>query len=279
MTEFFLDADRIRAVTFANYVEIHQTLGSTNDRAKELAQESNIELPAIVVARHQTAGRGRGQNLWWSADGALTFSLLLEPNTAGICSIQWPQLSLAIAVAVCDALALEWDPLVKNGNSRPAVFSIKWPNDVLLEGKKVCGILIESPGGAGFSRNRVVIGIGINVNNRVDQLAVGHPLGSTLPNRDAVALCEVSNHTHDLQKLLESLVQALETRMKQLASQDPHLPRTWQHLDWLAKRNVAAYANGQWVNGFCLGMDVDGALLIESDSGRPRLYSGSVRAT
>ena len=106
MADAFLDADAIRAATFVRHVEIHDTLGSTNDRAAELARDPNVELPALVVARQQTAGRGRGDNTWWSADGALTFSVLLDTVAFGISASNWPQLSLATAVAVCDALCV-----------------------------------------------------------------------------------------------------------------------------------------------------------------------------
>jgi len=99
MPDAYLDADEIRASTFIRHVEIHETLGSTNDRAAELARDADIELPALVAARHQTAGRGRGSNTWWSDDGALTFSIILDPTAFGISAAKWPQLSLTTAVA------------------------------------------------------------------------------------------------------------------------------------------------------------------------------------
>jgi BirA family biotin operon repressor/biotin-[acetyl-CoA-carboxylase] ligase len=102
-----IDADQLRATTFVRHVEIHDTLGSTNDRAAELIGRADIELPALVIARHQTAGKGRGRNSWWSADGALTFSLVIDAATTGVTPASWPQLSLATAVAVCDALMHE----------------------------------------------------------------------------------------------------------------------------------------------------------------------------
>src|SRR5262245_49877980 len=90
----FLTPDELRARTFVRHVEIHDTIDSTNNRASELAGDPRLELPALVVARHQTAGRGRGKNKWWSADGALTFSLLIEPAAHGLAVSNWPQLSL-----------------------------------------------------------------------------------------------------------------------------------------------------------------------------------------
>jgi hypothetical protein len=99
MPEVYLDADEIRRTTFIRHVEIHDTLRSTNDRAAELARDPDIQLPALIAARQQTAGRGRGSNTWWSADGALTLSIVLDPAAFGIGMANWPQLSLATAVA------------------------------------------------------------------------------------------------------------------------------------------------------------------------------------
>jgi BirA family biotin operon repressor/biotin-[acetyl-CoA-carboxylase] ligase len=194
------DADQIRAATFVRHVEIHDTLGSTNDRAAELARESNIELPALIVARHQTAGRGRGRNSWWAADGALTFSVLLEPAAMGIRTESWPQLSLATAAAVRDALEHE---LLGGPQTR---LRIKAPNDVLLDGRKVSGILIDSPGGAPPAKNRVIIGIGINVNNS------WHTSPTEL-NAKGTALCDSSGRQHELAVVLIGVLRALEKRL------------------------------------------------------------------
>jgi hypothetical protein len=76
----FLNAEQIRAATFIRHVELHESLDSTNNRALELARDERAELPALVVARRQTAGRGRGERTWWAAEGALTFSVFLEPS-------------------------------------------------------------------------------------------------------------------------------------------------------------------------------------------------------
>ncbi len=136
MPDAFVDADQIRASTFIRHVEIHETLGSTNDRAVELACDPDIDLPALVIARLQTAGRGRGNNVWWSAEGALTFSVLLDPAAHGISTANWPQLSLATAAAVCNALALELNPKSEIPNPKSPRLAIKWPNDIMLDGRQ-----------------------------------------------------------------------------------------------------------------------------------------------
>jgi hypothetical protein len=88
---------------FVRHVEIHDEFPSTNDRAMQLTLFAALETPALIVARRQLAGRGRGGHSWWSSDGALTFSLVLEPAAWDIAVAQWPGLSLTAAVAVCDA--------------------------------------------------------------------------------------------------------------------------------------------------------------------------------
>jgi BirA family biotin operon repressor/biotin-[acetyl-CoA-carboxylase] ligase len=287
MPEPFLDGDRLRTETFVRHVEIHDTLGSTNDRAAELARRlSQHELPALVVARHQTAGRGRGEHTWWSADGALTFSLLIEPAAVGIGTARWPQLSLVTAVAVCDTIAAgDWGRKtgVPRGGARgtsirrppapsaqPLRIGIKWPNDVLLDGRKLCGILIESPGGAGPAKDRLVIGVGINANNSCRQAPAGAGL-------DAIALCDVTGQQCDLQALLAGTLNAFATRVVQLSRGNPALLQALRQLDLLTGQNVLVEAGTRRCEGQCAGIGEDGALVVNVAGLVERFHSGSVR--
>jgi BirA family biotin operon repressor/biotin-[acetyl-CoA-carboxylase] ligase len=257
----FLDSDALRSATFVRYVEVHDTLGSTNDRANELAKDASISLPALITARHQTAGRGRGRNAWWASDGALTFSVVLEPIHLGIATTNWPQLSLATAVAVCDAL----QPAVPVANC-----GIKWPNDVFIDGSKACGILIESPCGGAPAKDRLIIGIGINVNYswRTAPRAVG-PRGTSLS--------DVTGTQHDLQTILVRVLQAIQERLNQLAAGDPQLPEAWQLRCWLTEQRVDVNAGDRWITGVCAGIDHDGALMVGDMNGIHRVHSGTVR--
>jgi BirA family biotin operon repressor/biotin-[acetyl-CoA-carboxylase] ligase len=277
MAPAFLNADEIRQATFVRHIEIHDTLGSTNDRAAELTREPSVELPALVVARHQTAGRGRGQNKWWAAEGALTFSLLLEPAAIGITSANWPQLSLTTAVAVCDALQHElvgWAPPTnKNaqstsvGSAHPTL-GIKWPNDVMLEGRKVCGILIESPGGAAPAKDRVIIGVGINVNN-------SPALSSAVAG--GTALGDVTGRQHDLTTVLLRFLEALQKRLRQLSCDVAELTHAWENFDVLIGRIVHINAGTESLKGEFMGLADDGAAIIRTTAGERAIYSGTVR--
>lgn len=279
-----MDADEIRAATFVRTVEVHETLGSTNDRAAALARDLTVELPAFVATRQQTAGRGRGTNTWQSSDGALTFSLLVDPASLGISPAQWPRVSLAVAVAVCDGLAEDvgWSQPTANTNSTDLVggahptgplaarLAIKWPNDVMLDGAKVCGVLIESPGGIAPAKDRLIIGVGINVNNSCREMA-----RESRPNR--IALCDVSQRKHDLQEVLVAVIGAIELRLKQVGNDGPQLAQAWQEKCWLTEQAVEVQSGSKWVDGICLGIDGDGALLVENVFGVHRLFSGTVR--
>jgi BirA family transcriptional regulator, biotin operon repressor / biotin---[acetyl-CoA-carboxylase] ligase len=265
----FLSADEIRARTFVRHIELHDQLDSTNNRAIDLARDTNIGLPALIIARLQTAGRGRGNNKWRSADGALTFSLLLDPAAHSIAIANWPQLSLTTAVALCDAL----ESSCATGSASALIHaSIKWPNDVLVEGRKIAGILLESPGGATPANNRLIIGIGINVNN-----SWRNPPPDATAN--GIALCDIVDRKHDLQELLIALLDAIASRINQLASADNRLIRAWQRRNQLAGKNVTAENNGQITQGQCVEIAVDGALVIDTPRGRKRVVSGSIRPT
>jgi BirA family biotin operon repressor/biotin-[acetyl-CoA-carboxylase] ligase len=271
------DADFVRdcvlAQSFVRHVEIHDEIASTNDRAAELAPDVDLELPALIVAKMQTAGRGRGDHSWWSSPGALTFSLVLNPSTMGIAASDWPRLSLTTAVAVCDAIALELggkqdaQSIERSGSTRVA---LKWPNDIILDGAKIGGILIESRG-TGVAKDRLIVGIGINVNNswRSAPRSAG-PHG--------IALCDATFRKHELQSVLLRVLNALDSRLRQLAADDKSLPSTWSNLCWLTEQEVEVENRGQWTDGVCLGIAEDGALVVENVFGTHRFVSGSVRA-
>jgi BirA family biotin operon repressor/biotin-[acetyl-CoA-carboxylase] ligase len=172
-------------------------------------------------------------------------------------------------VAVCDAISPRLNPQSEIPNPQFRV-GIKWPNDVLARGRKVCGILIESPGGAAPAKDRLVIGIGINVNNswqRAPQDA----------GDDGVALTDLTGNEHDVTAVLKSVLAAIAVRIHQLRSGDPELTHSWQRLDLLAGMNVFVESAGRRIEGECREIADDGAILIATHFGQQRLYSGSVR--
>ncbi|MFX0061376.1 MAG: biotin--[acetyl-CoA-carboxylase] ligase [Candidatus Hermodarchaeota archaeon] len=135
-----------------------KTVSSTNDFAKSLILKG-AKSGTVIVSERQTKGRGRKKRSWESPKGGLWFSIILYPP---VLSENLPLLTLMSAIAVTEAI-LEFKVPVY----------IKWPNDLLINNKKVCGILSESitlPNNAkeGVKSLAVIIGIGVNVNNTLD---------------------------------------------------------------------------------------------------------------
>ena len=141
----------------------YSRLTSTNDVAKREAQRGARE-GTVIVAEEQTAGRGRIKRVWLSPRGSVALSIILYPKLAYLSSLIMVA-SLAVAHGIARVTGLK--------------SQIKWPNDVLVNGKKVCGILIESDV-KGSVVDYAVIGIGINVNLRLSEFPEISPTATSL---------------------------------------------------------------------------------------------------
>ena len=159
----------------------------------------------VVVAEYQTAGRGYGSNTWESERGKnLTFSVLLHPTEIPAdCQFR---ISEAVSVAICETLERWFRPLSPSDsspNSGEQVVTIKWPNDIYVGDKKICGILIENQ-----LRGRLIsdsiVGIGLNVNQTVFR--------SDAPN--PVSLAQLTGHEEDREALLQAFLQRLSATIK-----------------------------------------------------------------
>ncbi len=250
--------DRIVSETFVERVEHHHELQSTNSHALQLAKEEGNQLvTTLILAEKQTAGRGRGTNQWWSAAGALTFSLLLSGDEISVPAQQWPMISLAVGLAVSDAIS----EIVDKAN-----VGLKWPNDVYLQNRKVCGILIEAVHG---SPGYVVLGVGVNVNNSIDQ-------APTDLRDTAIALCDVVHDNVELVALLVRLLDRIAVRLRSLETNSDLLQRDWRDRCLLTGQTVSIDDGSRQVVGRCQGIDADGALLVKTADGHQRCLSGVV---
>lgn len=128
----------------------YETVGSTNDEAKKLARAGAAE-GTLVWAGEQTSGRGRRGRLWASPPGNLYLSLILRPAAPAAGAAQ---LGFVAALALADALA---------AHLHGRELRCKWPNDVLLDGRKIAGILLESETLGGAAVEFVILGIGVNL--------------------------------------------------------------------------------------------------------------------
>jgi BirA family biotin operon repressor/biotin-[acetyl-CoA-carboxylase] ligase len=230
-------------------VDVLAACGSTNTELLRRA-ESGAASGTVVVAESQTAGRGRMGRTWIAAPGAsLTFSLLwrFAPN-----SIPYG-LSLAVGVALAEAL---------EGLGLPDI-ALKWPNDLLREGRKLAGVLVELTPGAPHA---AVIGIGVNLR-----------LPPDMPDevRNLAAALDVDIAREELlARLLTSLHSVLSEFAADgfLAVRDRWLSRC-AHLD----RPVQILSEfSPPLSGRCVGVDVDGALLLETSVCVQRILSGDV---
>jgi BirA family biotin operon repressor/biotin-[acetyl-CoA-carboxylase] ligase len=249
------DLQRIRDETFVREIDFHWTIASTNSHAMQRAEQDTVTTPLLVLAQQQTAGRGRGQNRWWSSAGSLTFSLLLPLDRFP--AVRLPQISLTVGVAICEAL----QPL-----SPQADLALKWPNDVYLADKKLGGILIELPP---RRPPHAVIGVGINVNNALtdadEQLAAR-----------SVALCEVLRCPADMTDVLINCLQQIEAQLATLLERPEHLIALWRSYHLLPGRWLEIDAYGRRLQGICRDIDDDGALLIETSDGVQRCVGGVI---
>ena len=254
--------DQLIQHSFLRHVEFRAEVESTNNLALNMAADPDLATPLLVLAQRQTAGRGRGSNRWWSADGALTFSLILQEPIVPSSQQDWPRISLATAVALCAAVE-DFLPQTKLG--------VKWPNDVFVDGRKIAGILVEVPNAPNLPHRRVVVGIGLNVNNSWR----GAP--SELQETGA-AMCDLVGNVCDPQQILLAVLQQIEVALTQLVNGDKRLNSSWQSLSILDGRRVEVDLGQEVVQGECRGIDEEGALVVENATGTQRLFGGVIKS-
>ena len=236
----------------------HDELPSTNDEAMRLASEGAVAF-TVVAADTQSAGRGRNGRVWRSPPGGgLYASMILRPNLA---VGDLPLLTLLAGVAAAEAIR------AATGLSA----GLKWPNDVLVHGRKVAGILCEASLGAGAAGPIVVAGLGVNVNT----------LPQDLPERPlypASSLVAESGRLHDRDALLDAWIARSRHWIATLEAEGAApLVARWNELDALAGQPVSiAGAGGGTVAGLGRGVDATGALRIETEDGIVHAIVGDV---
>ena len=252
------DLVRINASSLVGRLDFHESLSSTSDRALELAAAGDQPLPLLVLAERQTGGRGRGTNRWWSGPGALTFSLVQEVPPERLAPERWPQLSLVAGLAVCETL----EELLPRAECR-----VKWPNDVFVNERKVCGILCESVPGW---RDRLVLGIGLNVNNSLA------PAPAEV-RQSATSLLDVDGSARDLTAVLLGLLDRLDQQWMNLAQQSfADLATEFRRRCLLSGRALTVLSGGRTLVGRCQGIDDAGQLLLQTETELHRVVAGTI---
>ncbi|GIX05411.1 MAG: biotin--[acetyl-CoA-carboxylase] ligase [Planctomycetaceae bacterium] len=227
-------------------VEWFAELDSTNDYALRRGREPALALPRLIWADRQTAGRGRGAHRWWAERGALTFSLIWAPSEHPLphhWPHRFPQLSLVAALAM--AYTLE-------AYVEPARIRLKWPNDVWLDGRKVCGLLLESlaeiPG-------RVVIGVGCNV-------AVSLAQAPADIRQQAIALAEIVHPCPSPATVLTEWCVHWQQLSRAWWAETLALPACWRPWCALHGHHIRVQQGNKVYEGRCLGLDPQGGLRL-----------------
>jgi BirA family biotin operon repressor/biotin-[acetyl-CoA-carboxylase] ligase len=237
-------------------IRYFDSVGSTNNEALAWATSGAKDL-SLVIADEQTEGRGRLDRKWFTSKGtALAFSLILRPTPAEK-SYLTRIVGLA-ALAIADAL-----------RTRGLVPQIKWPNDVLLNGRKVAGILVESVW-SGEEVDCVVIGIGMNV------------FRSAVPAEEvllfpATSLEESLGPEVQREKVLHDILAGIIALRPHLGS-DSFIASWDSALAFRGEQVQVEQEDGTWMTGRLLGLEPDGSLKLVDEGGQPRTVRfGDVR--
>jgi len=231
-------------------------IGSTNDAARQLAEDGAPE-GALVIADEQTAGRGRANRSWWAPPGtSLLMSLLLRPPIeSGRAQEVTMCLGLGALEGIADATGLE--------------AGLKWPNDLMWHGRKLGGMLAEMDT-RGAHLNWVVLGLGLNVNQRWD---------NTVPPEIAdvaISLAMASGRPVDRLALLAGILHRTELWYERwLAGVSPH--DAWSaRLETLGQK-VTVTLPDRILRGVAAGVSPQGALLLREDGGQVHtIWAGDV---
>ena len=223
-------------------IHYFREIGSTMDAARKLA-EAGAEQGTIVVAESQSRGRGRLRKEWLSPEGGIYFTIILRPK---ISPAYAPRMSLMASVAVASAIRRLFGLRAE----------LKWPNDVLIRGKKVCGILAEMNAELD-AVNFINLGIGINANTSVSQ-----------QEEKASSLKEQLGEEVSRKELFRSVLVELEERQGLLTTAD--LVEEWKSLSATLGRDVRILAPGEEITGKAVDIESSGALVIRAKDGSLR---------
>jgi BirA family biotin operon repressor/biotin-[acetyl-CoA-carboxylase] ligase len=232
-----------------------EEIGSTNDRARELADEG-AEHGEVVVAEAQTAGRGRRGRTWASpARRNLYFSVVLRPDLP---PVRAPELTLVASLAICDAL-----------RQAGVDAGIKWPNDLLASGKKIAGILTELA--AEPDRIQwVVLGVGVNVNSRLEDFPPEL-------REEATSVLLERGQAGPRVLFAAACFTALESWLDRHDEEGFGVIReAWRERNVTLGREVTVKVDGRELTGVAEDLDEAGALLVRTRAGIERITSGDV---
>jgi BirA family transcriptional regulator, biotin operon repressor / biotin---[acetyl-CoA-carboxylase] ligase len=222
-----------------------ESIGSTNTYAKQLAREEGRH-GTLVTADFQTSGRGRLSRVWNAASGAnVLASFILHPSRS---LEDWGGLPLLAGCAVVRTL---------NGIADVAA-EVKWPNDVMIDKKKICGILVES--GSLGSRSWAVVGIGINVNQSVFEGEYRLP---------PTSLALQTGQQFDIVRVLANLCTELDALYTSWEAQgNAPIIAQWMQSTTMMGKQIDILEHNRRTRAVAVGIAADGSLLVRGDDGQ-----------
>ncbi len=244
------DPDSLNPLEFAHRsgrVHYFEETASTMDEATILARQGCPEF-TVAVADRQSGGRGRMERAWVSGSGGLYFTVVVRPDLP---LIEAGLVNLAAAVEMADLLKTVYDV--------PAV--LKWPNDILVNGLKICGILsrMETEGGR---IGHLSIGIGLNVNNEPEQ-----------QERLAVSLKTLTGQNVPRREILVAFLDSFEKRLEQFDAQA--VIDDWKKSNTTIGKNVTVRTFRDSLEGRAADIDQFGGLILElADGSRQTIIHG-----
>jgi BirA family biotin operon repressor/biotin-[acetyl-CoA-carboxylase] ligase len=238
----------LRTKTIGRAIAHRIETGSTNSLAMELAQQGAADGTA-VVAETQTGGKGRRGRSWVSPRGNLYLSVVLRP---AVPVYKAPLITLMGAVAVASA--------IRKHLGVPA--AIKWPNDILITGKKVSGLLTEMSAEPDRIRH-IVLGVGVNVN--MDLLTLPPDIRSR-----STTLAAAAGRSIDRTGFLKALLAELDHWYRCFLKKETDVLVAWQELNETIGKRVAVSGAGEMLEGQAAGVDAEGRLILQLDDGTVR---------
>jgi BirA family biotin operon repressor/biotin-[acetyl-CoA-carboxylase] ligase len=229
-------------------IHLLSEVASTNTLAMEMAASGTHE-GTIVIAETQTGGKGRLGRKWISPKGNLYLSVVLRPNVP---MHKAPLITLMGAVAVASAIR----------TTCGLAAGIKWPNDILVSGRKVSGLLTEMSAEQDRIRH-IVLGIGVDVNMEMGELP---PEVRSLTTTLAAEAGTKINRT----TLLQQLLRDLESWYHKFLKNDADILEEWKQLNLTIGNRVTVSGAGEFLEGLALGVDNEGRLIIRLDDGTVR---------
>ncbi len=230
----------------AHNIHFYQEVTSTNDIAKKFVDNDAPE-GTVIIAEQQTAGRSRSKNDWASPEGGIWMTLILKPD---VTLLEASKLTIVTGVAIAKTLHDKFN----------LDAGIKWPNDIMIGNKKICGILTEAVTDYDDLK-AVLIGVGIDVN--INQ--------SDLPDDLQDITTTISEETSEeikraeIMKVFFSIFEELYEEFKN--GQFKHIIGEWRRLSSTTGNRVKVYKDGKAMLADAVGIDNQGALIVELDDG------------